>query len=488
MPTLGRILGAVRHRLAGVGVYEDDSCELVQPLSETGLELKVDSVQGVTRGVFEVGLELLRVKAVDVASSTITLPTFGRGYKGTTVSAHPAGSEVVANPMWPASVVAAEVNGVLNELYPSLYAVREFEGTLVAGVPFTVPTECTGIIAVFVSYGTADGWVRQDAWRWEPDAGQGLRVDHARPGAVVRVVYAARPGTFVLDEGQRVRTNLVRDPRGTNPALWRVSPGDSLTAITDGGFPALEVAQLGGGSVYSFTDDLSVSVGDVVRLSAEVKVTTPDATGYGMRLRLDGRNGAQFGAVSTVDSAIGTPVGSWTRVEVSATVTAAPAGAYVLGVVQRIGPGAGVPDGLAFRYRNAVVEIGPNVVADGTYWDGSSTITGLATSWDGATDASTSSAVPTKSVLDADFRVTTGLDDRAVDLLALGVAYRLAPFADVARLSATSAEPRNDPQSKPPQSGAQASRLLLAEFTQRLQQEQAVLHREHPIRVHRVKR
>lgn len=486
MPTLGRILGAVRHRLAGVGVYEDDSCELVQPLSETGLELKVDSVQGVTRGVFEVGLELLRVKAVDVASSTITLPTFGRGYKGTTVSAHPAGSEVVANPMWPASVVAAEVNGVLSELYPSLYAVREFEGTSVAGVPFTVPAECTGIIAVFVSYGTADGWVRQDAWRWEPDAGQGLRVDHARPGAVVRVVYAARPGTFVLDEGQRVRRNLVRDPRGTNPALWRASPGDSVTAVTDGGAPALEATQAGGGSLYvDPVTNYPVATGDVVRYSVEVKALTAEVAAT-MRLRLGGYGGAMFGSAAVANSVVGTPVGEWVRVEVSATVTAAPLGAYVRCLVW---PSAvALADGDGFRYRNAVVEVGPNVVTDGAYWDGSSTITGLASSWDGATDASTSTAVPTKSVLDADFRVTTGLDDRAVDLLALGVAYRLAPFADVARLSATSAEPRNDPQSKPPQSGAQASRLLLAEFTQRLQQEQAVLHREHPIRVHRVKR
>lgn len=485
MPTLGRILGAVRHRLAGVGVYEDDSCELMQPLSESGLVLQVDSVQGVTRGVFEVGLELLRVKAVDVASSTITLPTFGRGYKGTTVSAHPAGSEVVANPMWPASVVAAEVNGVLNELYPSLYAVRSFEAVLVAGVPFTVPAECTGIIAVFVSYDTADGWVRQDSWRWEPDAGQGLRVDHARPGAVVRVVYAARPGTFVLDEGQRVRRNLVRDPRGTNPALWRTSPGDSLTPVTDSGFPALETTQVTGAPVYADpVDNFPVAVGDVVRCSVEVKALTP-AVAAAMRLTLSGYAGAGFATGTSAPLVSAVPVGEWVRIEVSAAVTAAPLGAYVRCLLWPVGT---MPDGEAFRHRGWVVEVGPNVVADGTYWDGSSSITGLATSWDGTPNASISTAVPTKSVLDADFRVTTGLDDRAVDLLALGVAYRLAPFADMARLSATSAEPRNDPQSKPPQSGAQASRLLLAEFTQRLQQEQAVLHKEHPIRVHRVKR
>lgn len=290
MPTLAKVISDVRHRLAGAGAYTDMVSELREAISASALTIPVDAAfNGAAGGVYEIGLEKVRVKAVDETTSTLTAFSFGRGYDGTLAAAHAAGSEVVHAPVFPASTVASEVNGVLHELYPSLYAVRQYEAAYTpAG--FTIPAGGVGVIAVYRQGAGATGWHRLDQWRFDPDSGNGLWVKHVGAGETVRVVYATRPGVFDLSSG---------------------------------------------------------------------------------------------------------------------------------------------------------------------------------------------------SVLAGDFSAVTGLDDRVADVIALGVAYRLAPFFDTARLPATGAEPRADGQSKPPGSGAQASRLLLAEFTQRVQQEAAVLAKEHPIRIHR---
>lgn len=86
--------------------------------------------------------------------------------------------------------------------------------------------------------------------------------------------------------------------------------------------------------------------------------------------------------------------------------------------------------------------------------------------------------------LNQDFTDATGLDPRHEDLLRLGVAVRMAPFIDVARLPYLSAEAKADAQGRPPGSGAAASRLLYSMFQARLDDEARILDREHPIRVH----
>lgn len=289
MPTLGKLIADVRHRLSGVGAYTDAVSELQEDVNDTELVFRVDDAStGARRGMYEVGFEKIRVKAVDTTAATLTCYAFGRGYDGTSPAAHPAGSEVVHSPAFPASTIASEVNGVLHELYPSLYSVRQHEAQYTL-TGFTIPAEAVGVVAVYRQGHGAEGWVRLDQWRFDANSGNGLWLKHIVQGETVRVVYAARPGVFNL--------------------------------------------------------------------------TAPDA--------------------------------------------------------------------------------------------------------------------------DADFAAVTGLDDRVADLVALGVAYRLAPFIDLSRMVVAGAEARADAQAKPAGQGAALSRLLLAEFTARVQQEQMVLHKENPIRTHR---
>lgn len=87
--------------------------------------------------------------------------------------------------------------------------------------------------------------------------------------------------------------------------------------------------------------------------------------------------------------------------------------------------------------------------------------------------------------LDQDFATVTGLDERLVDLVALGVACRMAPFIDVGKLPYLSAQARTDGEQRGPGTAASAARLLFSLFQQRVEQESSVLAKEHPIRLHR---
>jgi hypothetical protein len=296
--TLGQLLGGIRFKLAGLGAVEDASAELVSALDTAATIVALDDATGFSRGVAEVDFELLRVRQVDTNASTLALPSFGRGYKGSAAVAHTIGAEVTFNPVWPKSVVAEAINGVLFEMYPDLYAVRTTTTTVPLDCgPITVPTDAVGVIAVWLaSEEVTDVWVPTHHWDFDPDShdtGRTLRLRYGGLGQGVRILYAARPGTF------------------------------DLTA----------------------TDPLT-----------------------------------------------------------------------------------------------------------------------------------------------QDFTVVTGLNERVADVLALGVASRLAPFIDVGKLSSAGAEARADAQTKPVGSGGDVGKLLYPEFRARVQAEQAVLTREHPIRLHRTGR
>jgi len=86
--------------------------------------------------------------------------------------------------------------------------------------------------------------------------------------------------------------------------------------------------------------------------------------------------------------------------------------------------------------------------------------------------------------LSQDFVTVTGLDERLVDLIEIGVAARMAPFIDVGKLPFLSASARTADETRGPGQSLSATKLLYSLFQQRVEQEQAVLAKEHPIKIH----
>lgn len=207
MTTLSQLISQTRTRLSG-GTYMEQVTELAADVSDTDTVLPLASVDdGLSKGVFELGFEKVRVKSLE--GSTATLFSFGRGYDGTTATSHAQGDMVTFNPLMPAAAVLAEINGVLTSLYPRLYGVvawdtvldpdTQEEVPLTYSEPFLLPDSAVGVVSVFVEFDGA--WHPVKRWRWEPDGGKRLFVP-ASAGQGVRVVYAVRPGLFSEQDPQ----------------------------------------------------------------------------------------------------------------------------------------------------------------------------------------------------------------------------------------------------------------------------------------------
>lgn len=300
MTTLGALVEHTRHLLSGADSSTDTVAALAAPVDATAttLNVEVDELEAsaLPTGVVEIDFEQMRAKSSSGQDGTVTLWPFGRGYRGTTAATHAAGAEVRFGPEWPASTIAREINGVLTELYPALYAVHSTDTTVPSdGGWLTVPDEdAVAVSSVWVRDDTLpDQWVRWDRWSYSPQV-------HAHDATT----RALRLGGG-LTPGATVRVFTIRRPK-------------------------------------LFTEPFNAS---------------------------------------------------------------------------------------------------------------------------------------------EDFTTVTGLDARLTDLIALGVARRLAPFADVARLQSVSATAA-DPQAKPPNAGLSAVRTLHSLYLSRLEQEAAVLAKEHPIHVH----
>jgi len=205
MPTFGTLIEQIRHSLSGYDMEKDAVAALLTAMADDDLVVSIDDLSGVGKGIAEVDLEVLRVKQVDPQNSNLLLYPFGRGYRGTTATTHAVGSEVRMNPAWLASTIAREINGVLDEIYPSVYAVKTQEFRFDArygAVP--LDDSAVGVISFWFEdwHLHPNQWVRDDRWDYNPDAsdvGYGLRV--ARGYTAVdrgRVVYATRPGKFDL--------------------------------------------------------------------------------------------------------------------------------------------------------------------------------------------------------------------------------------------------------------------------------------------------
>lgn len=202
MATLGSLIEQVRHQMSGYDAAKDSVAALSAPLTNTGLTLSVDDANGASVGIAEVGLELLRVKSVEPTGNVVNLQTFGRGYRGTQATAHAAGTEVAFNPSWPASTVAQEINGVLSQIYPSVYGVGTYEGTINNDLTQSLPASTVGVISVWYQNPVDETWSRIDDWSFDShgDTASGrLRLlSWYRTSDVYRVVYAFRPRQFNL--------------------------------------------------------------------------------------------------------------------------------------------------------------------------------------------------------------------------------------------------------------------------------------------------
>lgn len=156
---------------------------------------------GFSTGLIEIGTELVYVQNID--RTTGEFSGVLRGFRGTTASAHGAGTRVRNNPRFPVASVKNAINDTVQSLYPRLVAVKttEFNGNG-ARVQYELPSETLQVLSVkWLPTGPSKAWADIKRWQFNNFGGSnattGKTIDILAPAnsRPIQIVYTAEPGT-----------------------------------------------------------------------------------------------------------------------------------------------------------------------------------------------------------------------------------------------------------------------------------------------------
>jgi hypothetical protein len=172
---------------------------LTQAADADDVELVVDDATQISKGLVEVGDELVYIKSVNKNAGTATVLPGGRGWKGSTAASHAVNTIIRNNPTFPRSQIKRAINDTINAV--DLRAIKstefEFDGTRYA---YVLPTDFDNVTGVsWNAPDTTEVWpiirrYRIDRnWREEsaPTVERSAIVlnEYPQPGRTVRVQY-----------------------------------------------------------------------------------------------------------------------------------------------------------------------------------------------------------------------------------------------------------------------------------------------------------
>lgn len=197
--TLGSLADDLIARLQGDPSLVPGIAALSGSIGTTDLSFTVDDAKAISRGIVEIGTELILVKVADRTTGSVT--AYKRGYRGTAASTHAAGDLVTMSPPVPRSMAIKALQGEISALYPNLFGVAT---TQYASQPFTLtyPLPATATFILDVRWQDMLGnWQRTRNWQVERSldstsfpTGVGISVrEWFRPGTKMQVIYGTQP-------------------------------------------------------------------------------------------------------------------------------------------------------------------------------------------------------------------------------------------------------------------------------------------------------
>ena len=233
--------------------------------TDTTFTVDVDTVTNISRGLIEIGDELMLVKKFDRASGVVTLLPSGRGAEGTTATTHSTNDIITDDPMYPRARIKEAINDTINATYPDLWVFGEYEFPKIAArYEYPLPVEVEDVYKVYVNtIGPSAVWFPLSSWRFNPQAsttagqvkptptptGKSLQImrDFIVPGRNIRVTYKKKPNVLVgnSDDFETVTgypdryVDLI-----TYGACWRLLPAYEAARLQQSQIEATERAPL----------------------------------------------------------------------------------------------------------------------------------------------------------------------------------------------------------------------------------------------------
>lgn len=275
--TFGTLIEEVTLSLGGFGSSNDMLCSLSYDIAANDLIIGVDDSSAVSKGIIEIDDELIFV--VSNNAGTLTIPTWGRGYKGTVAATHAAGARVAVAPTYPRPVVAREINNTIRAVYPDLFAVKSTDITMDGSHwQYELPADCDRVLLVDAKWTTIDGWEPVRAWdviqsASTGDFASGKFIAFAEPmmaGVTVHVTYAAVPTLLTADSDLFTATGLAATTRDV------ILLGAAARLL-----PWMDTGRVGTETVMSDQQDEAKPIGNAVALAKEFR------TNYRVKLQAE---------------------------------------------------------------------------------------------------------------------------------------------------------------------------------------------------------
>ncbi len=192
--TIGDLVDAALSEVYGHTQLIDAESYLLADVTADALTLTVASAAEFSRGIVQVGDELLMVDTVDRDNGILGLGSVAcRGIRGTTAAAHSLGDRVTMSPSIPRSAGVRAVEETLRAS-SGLFAVGSTTLTYQAGtMGYAIPATARTVLSVSWWPPTGDAW--QPIRRWTHDKISNLLViaEAIIPLSSVKVTYATTP-------------------------------------------------------------------------------------------------------------------------------------------------------------------------------------------------------------------------------------------------------------------------------------------------------
>lgn len=216
MATFGEMVDEVKQNLAGFTLNQERVTYLAETIDSDDTTLKVGDISNLTKGIVEVDDELMYVASFSKSESTITIiPGFGRGYQGTTASAHNQYAPIIMAPMFPRSAIKRAINDTV--ISCGLDAIATYTFTYSpARIAYALPDDVKDILSVsYSTIGASKEWAPIRAWRHDRMA----NVDAFDSTQSISIYSGVEPG-------RTVQITYLQD------AVAMVSPANDFSAVT----------------------------------------------------------------------------------------------------------------------------------------------------------------------------------------------------------------------------------------------------------------
>jgi hypothetical protein len=214
MPNLSSMIDEVLINLAGYTYQQDRATYITQDVAATAstiaspITLQLASTDNIGKGAIEIDEELFWLDSFDRVSNTATVPPYGRGYLGTDIAAHTAGTKVTITPTFPRYVIKKAINDTIAAFGATIFAVKTTSFVFNAAqttYPFNNLNIHNIMTIMWQDIGPSEEWFPIRRWSWDSLAsttafGAGAQTvtigDFVQPGRTVKVVYATDPEPF----------------------------------------------------------------------------------------------------------------------------------------------------------------------------------------------------------------------------------------------------------------------------------------------------